>query len=228
MYVGPGLKSGGALRITTRWSDWYARAGYLMSMVASLARRLKSGAATGGWWLPKEISRAVIARVPVATPPRQLGPDVGPSWHSAVQGRDLPAEGGQLAGDCDRDHRAPLATLLVEPLPALVQLALGSPGSVEHARVMTALPVRELGGQPQRGAVLPGRLYQQAPRVLGPGPGDRALPALLAGRLFAGHHAQVARKQTWVRETAEVPHLGGQSHCGEGVDAAQASQPGQS
>lgn len=196
-----------------------------MTVIASLARRLKSGTATSSGGLRKRISRAVTARVPAATPPPQPGPDVSAELQgSAVRGRDLPAEGGQLPGDGNCDHGAALAALVIEPLPALVQAALGSPGSVDDARVMTALPTRELGGHPRWIAVLPGRLYRQAPRVLGPGPGDRSLPALLTGRLFAGHHAEVACQQTWVRETAEVTPLGRQPNRGEGVDAAQASQ----
>src|SRR5712692_7967925 len=108
---------------------------------------------------------------------------------SAVQGGNLPAEGGQLPGHGDRDHGAPLAALLVKPDPALVEPALGSPGGVDHPGVMAALPTGELVGHPRWIAVLPSGLHQQPARVLGAGPGAAALPALVAGGSLARDQA---------------------------------------
>lgn len=57
----------------------------------------------------------------------------------SVQGRGLPAEGGELACAGDRDGPGWLAALLAEMDPALVKAALGAPGDLHDPGVLAAL-----------------------------------------------------------------------------------------
>ena len=144
-------------------------------------------------------------------------------WLQLERG-DLPAEGRELAGDCDGDDRVALAPLLLEGLPALVETPLRTPGDFDHARVLAALPHADLVGDARGTPVVPGRLDEQTAGMLGAGLGDRTLAALVAGGVLAGDDAEVAGEQARMLEAGEVADLSGQSGCGEGADPAQAAQ----
>src|SRR4051794_32150606 len=98
--------------------------------------------------------------------------------------RDRPAEAGQLTGDGDRDERAPLAALCVEPAPGAVQALLGLPGDRDHVGGLAGLALRELAARPGAWPVVPSGLDEQAARVARARLGDRAQPALVAGRVL--------------------------------------------
>src|SRR5215211_6609764 len=131
-------------------------------------------------WLPIVLSRAsrdgdgpswVLVRAPAA-------PRARLSVRGSVKGGGLPAEGGELARDRDRDHAGGLAPPVSQLLPARVQAALGTPGDLDHAWVLAGLAAGEHVADSGRVAVVVGCLDQQPPRVGGPGLGDRSLPAL--------------------------------------------------
>ena len=56
-----------------------------------------------------------------------------------VVGGSRPAEGGELAGDRDRDDGAALAAPLIELPPDVMQALLGFPGDRDHRLLLTVL-----------------------------------------------------------------------------------------
>ena len=115
---------------------------------------------------------------------------------------DRPAEPGELAGDGDRDDRAALAALGVEPAPDAVQPLLGLPGDRDHRLLLAVLAALERGAEPGWAAVVPGRLDQQPAGVPRAGLGDVALAAALAGAVLARHQPEVACTAAWDARTA--------------------------
>jgi hypothetical protein len=96
-------------------------------------------------------------------------------------GGDLPAVGGELAGDRDRDDPAGLAARVFELAPAGVEPALGAPGDVDDPGRLPALAALERFTDDRAAAVVVGGLDQQPSGVRGAGLGDRPEPALAAG-----------------------------------------------
>src|SRR2546423_9421499 len=94
------------------------------------------------------------------------------------QGGDLPAVGGEVAGDRDRDDPAGFVAGVFELAPAGVEPALCFPGDVDDLRRVSALAALERWADDGPAAVMPRGLDQQPPRVRGPGLGDRSEPAL--------------------------------------------------
>ena len=143
-----------------------------------------------------------------------------------VDERDLPAVGGQLAGDGDGDDAVLLAARGLQQSPAGVQPALGAPGGVDGAGALPALAALE--GHPDRGvvAVVVGGLDEQPAGVGGAGLGDGALAALVARGALGGHQPEVGRQRVWVLEALKLADLGAQAQRRERVDAAHAAQPG--
>jgi hypothetical protein len=86
---------------------------------------------------------------------------------------------------------------LVEHSPAAVKAAAGLVGAGAHRRGLSVPALLELAaGPPQRPAVVPGSLDQQAPRVRVAGLRDRALAAAHAGRRLARDEAEVGADRT--------------------------------
>ncbi|MGO9904404.1 MAG: hypothetical protein ACLP4R_13260 [Solirubrobacteraceae bacterium] len=65
---------------------------------------------------------------------------------------DRPAEGGELAGDRDRDDRAALAAFAVELAPDVVQALLGLPGDRDHRLLLPVLAALQGAAEPGRAA----------------------------------------------------------------------------
>src|ERR1039458_7632964 len=102
-------------------------------------------------------------------------------------GRDLPAVGGELAGDRDGDDPAGFATGVFELAPAGVEPALRFPGDVDDFGWVAALAAFERFTDSWAAAIVPGCLDQQPAGVGGAGLGDRPEPALRAAGVLAGH-----------------------------------------
>ena len=96
-------------------------------------------------------------------------------------GGDLPAVGGELAGDRDGDDPAGFAAGVFELAPAGVEPALRMPGDVDDLGCLPALAALERFTDRGAAAVVVGRLDQQPAGVGGAGLGDRPEPALSAG-----------------------------------------------
>ncbi len=188
---------------------------------ASRARGLQAGAASSESWAAQAAGASVSVRAWLVLAPL----DRLQRWWLQLEGGDLPAEGRQLAGDRDGDDRVALAALLLECLPALVEPPLGTPADLDHARMLAALTHAELVGDTRRAPIVPGRLNEQAARVLGAGLRDRTLAALLARGVLARDDTEIAGEQPRMLEAGEVADLGGQPGGGEGADPAQAAQP---
>src|SRR3954469_20324690 len=134
--------------------------------------------------------------------------------------RDRPAEAGQLTRDGDRDERAPLAALLIEPAPGAVKALLGLPGDRDHVGGLARLALCELAARPLPKPVVPGRLDQQGGRGARARLGDRAQAPLVSGRVLRRHRAEVAHQLARATEALEVADLGAEPDCREGVDPA--------
>jgi hypothetical protein len=100
------------------------------------------------------------------------------------------------------------------------------PSTREHVRGPAGLAALEGAAAARWAAVVPGRLDEQSAGVSGTGLGDRSLAAALAGGALRRHQSEVAAQVRGAREAGEVADLGAQADRGEGVDAAQAAQPG--
>jgi hypothetical protein len=90
-------------------------------------------------------------------------------WHGCafvIVGDDRPAEGGELAGDGDRDDRAALATLIGEAAPDVVQAALRLPADRDDGRGLVGLAALQGGAAGGGPAVVPCGLDQQPAGVL--------------------------------------------------------------
>lgn len=88
-------------------------------------------------------------------------------------GGDLPAVGGELAGDRDRDDPAGFVAGVFELAPAGVEAPLRFPGDVDDLGCLAALAALERFTDRGAAAVVVGGLDQQPPRVGGAGLGDR-------------------------------------------------------
>jgi hypothetical protein len=96
-------------------------------------------------------------------------------------GGDLPAVGGEFAGDRDRDDPAWFVAGVFELAPAGVEPALRAPGDVDDLGCVSALAALECFPDRGSAAVVLGGLDQQPAGVGGAGLGDRPEPALAAG-----------------------------------------------
>lgn len=95
-------------------------------------------------------------------------------------GGDLPAVGGELAGDRDRDDPAGFVAGVFELAPAGVEAPLRFPGDVDDLGCLAALAALERFTDRGAAAVVVGGLDQQPPRVGGAGLGDRSEAPLSA------------------------------------------------
>ena len=98
----------------------------------------------------------------------------------------------------DDAHAHRLASLEDEVAPAAVKALLGAPSDVDHAWVLAAVAAAELVADPGGMAVVVGGLDEQAAGVAGAGLGDRALAALGARGVLAGHDAEEGRQSVGV------------------------------
>ena len=140
-------------------------------------------------------------------------------------GGDLPAVGGELAGDRDRDDPAGFAAGVFELAPAGVQPALRAPGDVDDLGCLPALAALERLTDDGAAAVVVGGLDQQPAGVGGAGLGDRPEPALSAGGVLAGNDPEVGGELVGMIEAPPLADLRAQPERGQRVDPAQASQP---
>src|ERR1035438_8170608 len=83
----------------------------------------------------------------------------------SVSAGERPAEAGELAGDGDRDDRAPLPALISEAAPDAMEPALRLPGDRDDGGVLAFLAALEGGAAGGGLAVLPAGLDQQPARV---------------------------------------------------------------
>ena len=141
-------------------------------------------------------------------------------------GGDLPAVGGELAGDRDRDDPAGFAPRVFELAPAGVQPALRVPGDVDDLGCVPALAALERLADDRAAAVVVGGLDQQPPGVGGAGLGDRPEPALAAGGVLGRDDPEVGGELVGMIEALPLADLRAQPERGERVDPAQAPQPG--
>ena len=121
--------------------------------------------------------RSVSPRV--GEPPASRG--CGRRCECGGDGGDLPAVGGEFAGDRDGDDPAGFVAGVFELAPAGVQPALRFPGDVDDLGCVSALAALERFADRGAAAVVPGCLDQQPAGVGGAGLGDRPEPALLTG-----------------------------------------------
>jgi hypothetical protein len=139
---------------------------------------------------------------------------------------ERPAEAGELASDGDRNNRAALAALSVEPLPDVVQPSLGLPGDLDDVGRLSVLAAAERLSLRRCAAIVPRSLDQQPAGVPGPGLADGALPAFLAAGVLGWGQAEVAHQLPGLGEPLELGDLGAEPDRRERVDPAQAAQPG--
>ena len=156
---------------------------------------------------------------------RGVGVGVG-SGDGGRAGGDLPAVGGEFAGDRDRDDPAGFAPGVFELAPAGVQSALRFPGDVDDLGCVAALATLERFADYGPAAVVVGGLDQQSAGVGGAGLGDRPEPSLLAGSVLAGDDPEVGGELVGMIEALPFADLGAQPERGERVDPAQAPKPG--
>jgi hypothetical protein len=135
-----------------------------------------------------------------------LGGGLGWGWLQRAGG-DLPAVGGELAGDGDRDDPAGFAARVFELAPAGVESALRFPGDVDDLGCLSALAALERFTDRRAAAVVVGRLDQQPPGVCGAGPGDRPQPALAATRVLRGDDPEVRRQLVGMIEALPLADL---------------------
>src|SRR4051812_4078372 len=102
-----------------------------------------------------------------------------------------------------------------------MQAPLGLPAARDHVGGLTSLAALKLAAAAGCAPVVPGRLDQQAARVLAAGLRDRALPALAARAVLAGNQAEVTHQRLRSLETSEVTDLGRQPERRKRVDSAQ-------
>ena len=138
--------------------------------------------------------------------------------------QDLPAVGGELACDSDRDDPAGLAPRVFELAPASVQPALRFPGDVDDIGCVPALAELERLTDAGALAVVVGGLDQQSPGVGRAGLGDRPEPPLGAGGVLAGNDPEVGGELIRMIEASPLP-ISAHSPSADSVDAAQAPQP---
>ena len=143
----------------------------------------------------------------------------------SAPGRDLPAVGGELACNGDRDDPAGLVARVSELTPAGVEPALRFPGDVDDLGRVSALAVLERLSDGGPATVVPGGLDQQPPRVRGARLGDRSQPALGAGGVLAGNDPEVGGELVGMIEALPLADLGAQPERGQRVDPAQTPQP---
>ena len=96
-------------------------------------------------------------------------------------GGDLPAVGGEFAGDRDRDDPAGFTAGVFELAPAGVEPSLRFPGDVDDLGCLPALAALERLADHGPAAVVVARLDQQPAGVGGAGLGDRPEPPMAAG-----------------------------------------------
>ena len=140
-------------------------------------------------------------------------------------GRDCPDEAGEFAGAGDDDLLVWLAAG-GHPLPALVEPLLAAPGAFDYRCVLAAVAARELLADGRPPARVPGGLDQEAADVAVSDLGDRALAAHFARGVLRGHQPDEGHELLGAAETAEVADLGDERERGQGLDPAQAAQPG--
>src|SRR3954452_8787670 len=138
-------------------------------------------------------------------------------------GGGLPAGADQLAGDGDRDYAGWLAAAFAPKLPAVVQPALDAPRVVDERGVLAALADREFAADRRGEAVVKRGLDQQPAGVGGPGLGDLAQPAGLAGAVLRRDQADEFRDRVAMLEAVPVADLRAQPERGQRVDATQTS-----
>ena len=144
----------------------------------------------------------------------------------SAPGGDLPAVGGELASDRDRDDPAGFVAGVFELAPAGVESALRAPGDVDDLGCLPALAALERFTDRGPAAVVVGRLDQQPPGVGGAGLGDRSQPPLRAGGVLGGDDPEVGGELVGMIEALPFADLGAQPERGQRVDPAQASEPG--
>ena len=128
-----------------------------------------------------------------------------------VPGRDLPAVGGELARDRDRDDPVGFAARVSELPPARVQAALCFPGDIDDLGRVAALATLERLADHRAAAVMVGRLDQQPAGMRGPCLGDRSEPALAAGGVLARNDPEVGGELIGMIESSPLTDLGAQA-----------------
>jgi hypothetical protein len=130
---------------------------------------------------------------------------------------------GELAGDGDRDDRAPLAAPL-ECVPALVERSSALVGTRAHRGGLPVSTRLERRACPRRPPLMPGRLDEQPARVRVAGLGDRAQAPPLAGRVLARGQAEEGAQRLRL-EAGPVAELDREREGGQRRDAPQAGEP---
>jgi hypothetical protein len=157
----------------------------------------------------RELSKGGLARV--AEPPASgwCVPRQGGRGRVLMgrAGGDLPAVGGELAGDRDRDDPAGFAPRVFELAPAGVEPALRFPGDVDDLGRLPALAALERFTDRGAAAVVVGRLDQQPSGVRGAGPGDRPQPALAATGVLGRDDPEVGGELVGVIEAPPLADL---------------------
>ena len=95
-----------------------------------------------------------------------------------------------------------------------------------HVVGLSGAAVGERGAVARLAQVVPGGLDQEPAGVAGAGLGDRALAAALAGLVERGHESEPGGELRGPLEAGEVADLEAEHERGQGVDAAEAAQPG--
>jgi hypothetical protein len=114
-------------RVSRRWSASYAGAGYPKTSVSSHGPLSNIERGHQGVGAHSTVAERCVRDAGRLGPPRQPPRVVSGS----VCECDLPAESGELAGDCDGDDAVGLAAGVFEESPAGVQSSLRAPGDVD-------------------------------------------------------------------------------------------------
>jgi hypothetical protein len=127
------------------------------------------------------------------------------SGRDGSAGCDLPAVGGEFAGDRDGDDPVGFAAGVFELAPAGVESSLRAPGDVDDLGCLSALAALERFTDRRAATVVVGSLDQQPAGVGGAGLGDRPEPALRAGRVLARDDPEVGGELVGMIEAAHSP-----------------------
>ena len=149
------------------------------------SRCLGSGVASPGGGRGAHSFAAGSPRVAGPPPTQPTGLGVRGGGVGSLDLGDRPAEAGELAGGGDGGDCAALRACL-QPRPGAMQAPLSAPRDRDRLRRLVLLTIGECTPDFRSGPVVPGGFDQQPPRMPGSGLGDRAEPALLAGRGLAG------------------------------------------